>query len=406
MTKEYYIYYKTCEGKFKIWSSETNKISTVGYEDKPKNYCYAMLSFGYVGTEEDLMRYSKDFKVWIDQLNTNNVLKIDWLKYYNNNSACRLTFQRLAKGKYEHHEQIDSVEASWMSKSHNGALTYCSPQTTQSYSYDYSLFYPRIFSGKKFYIPTKVGKEVTLKKLPDMENLQLGYYRVSVTCNNDEFRKLFAFSEDNVYVEKSLYQAVKYQEKYDVKIKLIDDGEPNAYIYEDKATGYSIFGNWYEIIIKLRELFPKNILVKFLASTLSGQLSNKHKINKTYDQIIEENLDVGSSKKNRYFKVAKHFYTKKNGEEADYYVLHDTHHPYTYNIRLMPFLTAFARNKIARLAMKDIDHCIRIHTDSVCFSVPQKFEKHHSILDYSTLKEEEKSSGLIEWKNVNSYKKV
>ena len=69
------------------------------------------------------------------------------------------------------------------------------------------------------------------------------------------------------------------------------------------------------------------------------------------------------------------------GEETEYYELIDTDNPYKFNIRLMPFLTAFARNKISRLANKDIDNVVRIHTDSCTFSREQVFDKQHTILE-------------------------
>jgi hypothetical protein len=142
-----------------------------------------------------------------------------------------------------------------------------------------------------------------------------------------------------------------------------------------------------------------------LASSLSGQLSKKYKIYKTYEDIQDEELDVGIDDSHRYEIVANKF-NYIDGEETEYYELLDADKTYKFNMRLMPFLTAFARNKISRLAKKDLDNLVRIHTDSCTFSREQVFDKQHTILDYSTLKLENKSSGLIEWKNVNNYKKL
>ena len=46
--------------------------------------------------------------------------------------------------------------------------------------------------------------------------------------------------------------------------------------------------------------------------------------------------------------------------------------------------------------MIDIDSVIRIHTDSIAFTKEQQF-------DEKLFKLEDKSTGLILWKNVNTY---
>ena len=57
-------------------------------------------------------------------------LKIDWLKYYTNTTAVEMTFRRLAKGKFEHHEPIDKTEYKWIEATHNGGLTFCNSLNT------------------------------------------------------------------------------------------------------------------------------------------------------------------------------------------------------------------------------------------------------------------------------------
>jgi hypothetical protein len=403
MNNNYNIFYRTEDGLFHIWNSITDDISIVSYKDKPEKYCFNMLNYGYEASHEDLRRFSNDFKIWDEQLRTNKILKIFWTSYYNNNSAVRLTFQRLSKGKYEHHELIEKEEAEWMSRTHNGALTYCKPQITQSFGYDYSFFYPKIMSNKNFIIPNKRGKEIFISELPPIEKIPLGFYRVKITCDNDDFKKIFAFSKDNTYLDKSLYHAMKHKDRFNVNIELIQDEEPNAYVYDSFDTGCGIFGNWYDTIIELRALFPKNVLLKFLGSSLSGQISSRFIIHKTYEEIIEQNIDVGISDKYKYKIVKRTIYKDKLGNEKDYYDLQNTENPFSFNIRLMPFLTSYARNKISRLALKDINSVIRVHTDSVCFSSPQEFNKSDSLLDYTTLKLEDKTTGLIDWQHPNKY---
>jgi hypothetical protein len=88
---------------------------------------------------------------------------------------------------------------------------------------------------------------------------------------------------------------------------------------------------------------------------------------------------------------------KDNGEEL--YELQDTSKPYTYNIRLKPFITAYGRNKTARVALRMIDDVIRIHTDGIAFKKPINFE-----LD--NFNAEKKTTGHIRFKNINNYERL
>jgi len=63
----------------------------------------------------------------------------------------------------------------------------------------------------------------------------------------------------------------------------------------------------------------------------------------------------------------------------------------------VPFIS---RIKTARVALKKLDKVIRIHTDCVVFNEPFNYK------GITGLVEEKKTSGMIEWKNVNVYKKV
>ena len=86
----------------------------------------------------------------------------------------------------------------------------------QCYSYDYSFDYPKCMASDKLYIPSKQGKEYKLEKLPEnINDLKTGYYRIKITCENPEFRKLFTYSKKNTYTERSIMQAMKYKDDFD-----------------------------------------------------------------------------------------------------------------------------------------------------------------------------------------------
>ena len=73
---------------------------------------------------------------------------------------------------------------------------------------------------------------------------------------------------------------------------------------------------------------------------------------------------------------------------------------YAYNSRIKAFLPSVARNKVAELAMTDLEHVIRIQTDNCCFDRPQNISK------YDDLKLEDKTTGKIYFRNCNKYIKV
>jgi len=362
----------------------------------------------YEATDTSLLEYIVNFKIWTNELKINKIYPINWIDnkypYINNHVAIKMIFNQFSKSSIKHHKPIHKIEARWMKNTYNGALLYCEPQLCESFSYDYSSFYPKNLSSKQLLIPNAEGKEYILSELPNITKIPTGFYRVNISCTHKDFKKLFSFSHNNTYLDKSLYQAMKYKTKYDIKIELIHDGEPNAYLYNDEVleTGDKIFGKWYKIIKDIRDIYPKNVLLKFLSSSLGGQLSRRLKIMKTYDEIIKEDLDIGMSDDNKYIIHNKHMYIR-DGKEYEYYELIESDNQFFTNIRLTPFLTAYSRNKTSRLVMKDINSVIRINTDSVTFSKPQTFTKLDNQLDYNSLKFEDKSSGLIMWRNVNGY---
>ncbi len=87
-----------------------------------------------------------------------------------------------------------------------------------------------------------------IKKIPDrLSNIQSGYYRVKITCDNPEIRKVFVFSKHNVYTNTSLRYAIEQKERFGVKIELIIDDKPNRYTHTNQQqwlqdTRYSIDG--------------------------------------------------------------------------------------------------------------------------------------------------------------------
>jgi hypothetical protein len=392
--KSFIIYYEKLSGGFRYFDTYDNKIKECDTLPETVSRNRFFMFKGYEPNDESLLKFTDDFLGWVAELKENKVLNIDYTKYYSHHSAVELTFKRLCKNRYEDHQEIDLIESEWMEKCFNSGLMYCQTGTYESYGYDFSLFYPSILASEEFMIPTKKGKEVLLKQLCQWEKIQVGYYRVKITCKNDDFNKIFAFSKHNIYTHLSLKWALKNQEQFDVKIELFQDGKPNSYLFEkrDCKTGEYIFGDWYDKIIALRKLFPKNKLVKHIGSSLWGHLCKQRIINVKSDDI--DSYDIGLDDKSEY-QLIEHV-TKS--DKVDYYEIVETKRRYAYNLRIKAFLVAFGRNKIAEVAVTDIKNVVRIHTDGIVFKEPQK-------LDFENLISEDKTTGYIEWLNCNKYNK-
>jgi hypothetical protein len=360
----YLIYYQLESGEYKYWSSKYNKILTkpslpkriTGPKKKFSYNTYHVFK-GYNASDEGLLKFNEDFLIWCNELATNLVYQINYMHFWSNYSAVELTFKNLCKGKYEHHESITSDEYIWFNKCYNSGLLYCKPGTYECYGFDYSRFYPLILASDDFKIPTKEGKSFTLKKIPKLSERKYGLYKVNITCDNDDFRKLFAFSPKHVYTHYSINQAKKYQKKYDVKIELVCDGKPNAYLYDDNdlERSGSIFKVWYDTLNSIKKLYPSNKLVKHLMSSVWGHLSRKNKIRVTEEDIILGCMDVGMTPDCEWMVYEEHI-TKV----SSYYELIKSKNPYKYNIRLLPFLTSYGRNKISEIARKDSANVVRI----------------------------------------------
>ena len=324
---------------------------------------------------------------WNEELKDNNILTIDYFKYFTHYIAVLMTFKRLCKGKYEDHEPIDATESKWIEATHNGGLTYCNSGIHNSYGYDFSAFYPTLMGQYKFIIPNKKGIEQYLKEIPN--KISLGFYRVKITSDHKHATKLFAFSPDDVYNNISLDHAYELQDDYNFKIDLIIDDKPNAYIYPPGVRSSSVFGVWVDKLSKIKMKYPKNKLIKHLLSSLWGTLSQSNNIIKTWDEIQEEGLKIGMGNSFDY-KIIDY------KAEKDYYKLQCMAQPYRHNIRLKSFLTAYGRVKIAEVAQTNLEGMIRCHTDGIVFNKPMK-EKFVGLI------KEDKTTGKINWKGINCY---
>lgn len=400
----YKVYYKLSTNSFRIYDGET--IFNNKFIPADCSVFYMPTKNNYEADDNSLIKYYKDIKNASEEIKASNEYKdFDYISpfimkdgSFYNRSHCRnikTMFSMKASKDWNKHEVINIIEASWFEKSYNAGLQYIEPGEYKCYGYDFNKFYPRILGDKRFsdfQIPIKQGKEYILKELP--AELQFGFYRINIICENPNFKKVFSFSKSNVYTHysvKFLYELNK-KHSFNIDFQLIQDNSPNAYLYDNENIIYSkdIFNNWFRCIINLKKKYPKNILVKFISSSLWGYLSTKKTLCIEEDEINNYNCSFDNDADYKIIDIV----TNEDGSE--YYKLLDINNPYQYNIRLKPFITSYGRNKTARVALRMIENVIRIHTDGVCFNKQADFK-------CENLLPEDKTTGNILFKNINNY---
>lgn len=358
-------------------------------DDRFEGYTsFIMMSVDGAPDDDMLREYHSNFKKkWLYSAKKNGVdftlgqMKTVSMVFFNNKQGI--------KG-YDNHKRINRKEYYWFERCANNGLFYLKKDgiETECTTYDRISCYANIL-GSDVIIPTRPGKNVKLKCLPD--NIATGFYHVKITCQNKDFSKCFIFSKCDVYVDISLKFAMKYREQFGIEFELIQDGEPNAYLYsaEDTVPLKSVTELWHKRVTRLKKNLPKNPLIKFLSSATWGCITQTQTKLYTYDQM--QDMDIGPSIKNDYRFISREF-----KDDVEYYKIVDTKHAYKYKLRLKPWVTAQARNDLGELASQHLDNVIRAQTDSISFNKDIKLKDNR-------YKIEDKTTGLIHFKNLNSY---
>jgi hypothetical protein len=295
---------------------------------------------------------------------------------------------------YDNHEPITETETKYMEMCYNGGLIYFDgPGTYKCKTFDKTSFYPSMLGAKTagLKIPNKPGKEVHLDTLPD--KLLPGFYMANITINDNDVFKTFSLSKDNCYTHQSISAARFLSRTYDIDIELIQNGEPNAYVYKDTDMVYcrDIFRRWFLILIKTKRLYPKNKLIKFMLSSMWGHLSQKNDTKK-----VSEN-DIDNYPNSKIVDIL----FNEDGSYTYAIVINGTK-TYKTNYRIKCFLTACGRTKIGNIAKKYIDCVQTIHTDGITFKNLPKGHK----LCMNEMKIEYHKYGLLKWHHVNKFDKL
>lgn len=389
-------YYKKGD-QFRVYDCNTKEFETI---NRLPYDCKTFYVFSDYGSDEGILQFINDFKQWNNELK--EVTKIDYLKYNSHQGAIPLIVKKLCK-HFDKFDDTDVVEALWIEKCNNAGLQILKQEGKQEcYGYDFKAFYLSIMGKKElnYDIPLKRGKEIILSEL-NFYKLDVGMYRVKITSDDNKF--IFGYSKHDIYTNISIYYAFKCQRNgLNIKIELIQDGKPNAYIYgkttkEGVHSSRYMFGNMYDVLMEVKTKYPKNKLVKFICSSIWGHIVKFNTKNMSMDEIIKEDIYCSTEITNN---KADYWIRDCTGT---YYELVSMKNPYKFNVgRIKPFLLSMGRVISANVASLYIDDLVRVQTDGFVFTKP-----HDDIISkfktYPTLLNDDKTTGLIDWKHVNGY---
>lgn len=395
----FYVYYTCPEGTRNL-NSLTNEITLGQWEEGIPYFHMAVESERR--TDDELRQYLINFKQWTKELGKELIkMKIKYYKCMRHSTAVEVVFKYLTqstKHLYQNMPDINKTEYQYMESTYNAGLIYCDKldNPIQTYSYDLSFYYARLLGTPGFFIPNCAGYEDTIEKLPISTKLLFGFYRVKITSENPDSRKVFSFNYKNVYNYYDVKFALKNRSKFGFKLEMIIDGNPNAYLYDDVIESCKIFAPWYEKLLLIRQKYPKNQLCKQLSSTLWGVISQTLSFKISEDKLCEE-----PERYEKYTVINVESFGAIGSENyRTKYELIDENKPYKNQIRLKGWLNAYSRCETAKYVMTDIDNVIRVYTDSIAFKVP------HPEFENDLMKLEKKSTGFIKWNSAANYKHV
>lgn len=365
--------------------------------------------YNYKGLKKKFNYFDNSFK--LNKKYNNKIF------YRNHATNIKTFFKMLCKKNketiYKDYDKVYFKEYKWFKNCKNSGLQYLKGkgEYKNTVGYDFKMSYPTDMASMDFKMPTKEGKEQYIKELPkNAKYLSYGIYRVKIECDDPNFDMVFIKNDKNYYTHYSLQYAMSLKTRKllnNLKITLIIDDEPNAYLYNSKdlVFGFEVFGNWYARLKDMKKDMPKNGIIKMLASSGWGH------INALMDFVItEERLEELANEGKQFCFIDEDNYddydyviinaTKK---ETELYTLIDLKKPvYNLPLRLLPFITSFSRSKMGRLITKPnnilFDKVIRIHTDGICFSEEPNINVEGFIKD-------DKISGDLIFESMNTYHK-
>ena len=149
-------------------------------------------------------------------------------------------------------DKIEPDEVEWLLGANFGALTYVEKYVGAGYKYDIISMYPAIMKYKYMLFPMKRGRFEIVKSLSKKGFNGVSIWRCKINKSEDNnINKLFKYNSRNYYTNMDIIRA----EKLNLKIELIEDGNPNVLIYEQKKciTGEKLFKDYVDYLYDLKQ---------------------------------------------------------------------------------------------------------------------------------------------------------
>ena len=376
------------------------------YQDTiPKKGYYMMKD---EANKQALKSFHKNVLKWRnDIMKSNDYLKMDYFQYDTHHQTAMNFFWRLTK-KYRKNIKFQTItfkEHNWFIQCRNSGLMYANEKYKKKIidcvGYDFSSFYTTILGGKysKFQIPFQVGSFSMLNSLPEPKDIKYGIYRVIINPLKKKSQRVFAFNPKNHYTHFDLKYAFYLQKLGLVSIELIQDGNENALIYEDKklVSTKSIFWYWFRQMNDIKNKCKGNPLIKHAMNAVWGSLCSKDKI-----VMLESEFDELSPIEQEKYELINRSVVQSNDIDKLEWklVLVKRDKVYKYQFRMMPFLTSYGVKKMGSKILPYIDQVVRVQTDGVIF----KSKNNVKGLEKGEFTSDKKYSKKLIIRNVNRIK--
>jgi hypothetical protein len=283
-----------------IWSADSKRVKNV--DDLPQEYTTI------IDTIEALIKATDGF---VDMYKTGNYV-----------STAKYHFYYQFRTKIQNPDPIEPMECEWISNAVSGGIVYNEPGTYQNaYHYDINSSYPYIMTLPKT-IPYGRGTFKILTEKPS--RFSLGIYRCKISID-DKYRKLFRENKNNYYTDVDLNDILTFGGQ----VELIQDGSPNALIYEQKKSLVKLFGNFvkYFYDLKCKEIPGAKGILNCLWGAVCGRDYKTITIQPDTETILNDEV----------YSIVPH----SNGLKLKTF---DRSNLYKYAYaRMMPFILAYGR---------------------------------------------------------------
>lgn len=254
-------------------------------------------------------------------------------------------------------ECISSCEIPFLNDSGNG-LRIGEAYKGPLYKYDFSSFYPTVYSSPYTLFPIKKGKlfHISDDELKNMEHVSIGLYFVRVwPSKKTNIDKCFWFNP----VHKYSHYEINYARELGLEMEMIEK-EYNCILYnrEDCVTGSQMFGEYFNYLYELKERGVRG--AKNLLNCIWGALGQKNCIKYIHDSQKNGVYECGQDYDLISCIPLNESMTKFSIEKCPLDKYYETNYA-----RVLPFIVGKARVVMGRNIQPHAAHVKYCHTDSI-----------------------------------------